>query len=40
MTGLQRLGRNLVSNGLDYIGYGLAMIAMGTAIMLVAENMD
>ncbi len=40
MMGLQRLGRNLVNNGLDYIGFGLFAIAMDTAITLVAKNLE
>ncbi len=40
MMGLQRLGRNLVNNGLDYIGFGFFAIAVGTAITLVAKNLE
>ena len=40
MTGLQRLGRDTVRNGLDYIGFGLFALAMGMAITLVAKNLE
>jgi hypothetical protein len=40
MTGLQRLGRDMVKNRLDYIGFGLFAMAIGVAITLVAKNLE
>jgi len=33
-----RLGRYLINNGLNYAKYGMAVVAAGTAIILIAQS--
>jgi hypothetical protein len=35
---IYRFGRYLINNGLEYVKYGMVVVAVGTAIILIAES--
>jgi hypothetical protein len=37
---IHRFGHYLINNGLDYIKYGMVVVAASTAIILIVESTD
>jgi hypothetical protein len=37
---IDRFGHYLINNGLDYIKYGMVVVAANTAVILIVESID